>query len=545
MTTVWKHGHIYTMNREMPYVSALVVRDDKIAYVGGDEGAEAYEAGARVIDLDGKMLIPGMIDAHCHPSLAAFMTSGILCDAEMSREETLETIRTYVAEHPDQETYFGIGYPEWVFDEKTGPLKEELDAVCADKPVYLMSTGGHEAWCNSRTFEVLHITRDTPDPPPGYSYFRRDKNGEPTGQIIETVAQNLVMGALPWFDTEKVKSVYQKTFDMYSALGVTGLVDCGTFAPFEQQGMDYLGEFEKQGTLKQRICSCAFAGDPERMKVVLELLEKYHRAHHSDLFNVNTMKIVNDGTVDSCSCAMLEPYPDGSVVEPMAQGEVLYQKCVEAAAAGHDIHIHAIGDKAIHETLMAAKAVREAGYFETRITNAHTQVTAAEDIPLFGRYNVLANTSAIWFYCAPEVEKLIGKRRYLHQFELQSILQHGARMTLGSDYPFDEMGEEPLKGIQMGVTRQLYLEQDPPVMEPASERLTVEQCLEAYTIHAAYCMHMEDKIGSLEVGKYADLVVLERDLNEMDPHEIMATRVLLTMLGGRPTYVNKDAFPEF
>lgn len=331
MTTVFKNGHIYTMNREMPYVSALVARDSKIAYVGGDEGAEAFEAGAQVIDLNGKMMIPGMIDTHCHPSLAAFLTSGILCNAEMSWEETLETIRAYVKSHPDQENYFGIGYPEWVFDETTGPLKEELDAICPDKPVYLMSTGGHEAWCNSKTYEVLKITKDTPDPLPGYSYFRRDENGEPMGQIIETVAQNLVMSGLPWFDTEKVKGVYQRTFDLYSALSVTGFVDCGTFAPFERLGMQYLGEFEKEGTLKQRICSCAFAGDPDRMDAVLDLLREYHEAYHSEIFNVNTMKIVNDGTVDSCSCAMLEPYPDGSVVEPMAQGETLYRKCVEAA----------------------------------------------------------------------------------------------------------------------------------------------------------------------------------------------------------------------
>lgn len=380
------------MNREMPYVSAVAVEDSKIVYVGNDEGAKAYESGAKVIDLAGKMLIPGMIDAHCHPNLAAFLTSGILCDAGMSKEETLETIRAYVEAHPERENYFGIGYPN-------------------------------------------------------------------------------------------------------------------------------------------------------RTKICLELLAEYHEKYHSEMFNVNTMKIVNDGTVDSCSCALLEPYPGGSVVEPMAQGEFLYSKCVEAASKGHDIHIHAIGDKAIRETLRAARAVREAGCFDTRITNAHTQITAAEDIPLFAKYNVLANTSSIWFYDAPEVEESIGARRYRHQFELQSILKQGARMTLGSDYPFDEMGQEPLKGIQMGVTRQLFLEKDPLVLQPAGERLSVQQCLEGYTINAAYCMHLEDKTGSLEVGKYADLVVLERDLNEIDPHEIMNVPVLLTMLNGRATFVS-EAFAD-
>lgn len=539
MTTVFKNGHVYTMNQNQPYVSAVAVQDDKIVYVGTDEGAAAYENGANVIDLAGKMVIPGMIDAHCHPSLAAFLTSGILCDAEMTKEDVMETIRTFVAEHPDNQTYFGIGYPEWVFDEK-GPLKEELDAICADKPVYLMSNGGHEGWCNSKTFEVLNITKDTPDPLPGYSYFHRDENGEPTGHIIETVAQQMVMNQLPLFDTETVSHIYLETFRKYSALGVTGLVDCGTFDQFEKTGMDYVSHFEHSGEMQQRICGCVMVEDPERLKVAVDLLKTYHAAHHSDLYNVNTLKIVNDGTVESCSAAMIEPYVNGMEVESMAQGEALYSECVKAGAAGLDIHIHAIGDQAIHETLMAAKAVREAGYYDTRIINAHTHIVHPEDLPLFARYNVLANTSSIWHYCAPEAETVLGERRYRHQFEMNSILSHGARMTLGSDYPFDEMGPEPLKGIQMGVTRQLYSDPDAPIMEPASEKLSVEQCLRGYTIDAAYGMHMDDKIGSLEVGKYADLVVLEKDLTEIDPHEIMDTKVLLTMMGGKITHVHES-----
>ncbi|MEG1594208.1 MAG: amidohydrolase family protein, partial [Oscillibacter sp.] len=195
MTTVFKNGHIYTMNQEMPYVSATVVQDDKIVYVGTDAGAAAYESDAKVIDLAGKMLIPGMVDAHCHPMLHAFLTSGILLDAEMTKADVMEEIAGYIAAHPDNETYFGIGYPEWVFDDM-GPTKEELDAICKNKPVFLMSNGGHEGWCNSLTFERLHITKDTPDPMPGYSYFRRNQAGELTGNIIETVAEQVIMDHL-------------------------------------------------------------------------------------------------------------------------------------------------------------------------------------------------------------------------------------------------------------------------------------------------------------------------------------------------------------
>ena len=539
MITVFKNGHVYTMNREMPYVSAVAVEDDKIVYVGNDEGVKAYEAGAKVVDLDGKMLIPGMIDAHCHPLMSAVLTSGLMMDAGMTKEDILAAVREYVAANPDNETYFGMGYPEWVFDE-AGPRKEELDAICPDKPLLLISNGVHEAWCNSKTFEVLHITKDTPDPLPGRSYFRRDESGEPTGHVIETVAEQVIMSQLPWFDPEAITRIYHEIFDMYSALGVTGFVDCGASGELGAKCMEYMTEFEKRGDLQQRICGCVMVEGPEVLKTAVEDLKKHHAAHHSDMYNIATLKIINDGTLESENAAMYEPFTDGANGELTIQSPELVASCLEAAAAGFDIHIHAIGDRAIHETLMAARAVREAGYFDTRIINAHTQMTAPEDIPLFARYNVLANTSSIWHYDAPEAEGALGTWRYHHQFRLQSILSHGARMTLGSDFPADEMGNEPLKGIQMGVTRQIFNNPEAPILESEAEKLTIEQCLEGYTINAAYGMHWDDKIGSIEVGKYADLVVLEKDLNEVPVHTIMDTKVLLTMLGGKPTYVNEE-----
>jgi len=543
MKIVFKNGHVYTMNREMPYVSAVVVEDDKIVYVGNDEGAGTHEDGAKVIDLDGKMLIPGMIDAHCHPIASAFFTSGFMCDAEMSHEDCLEVIKQYIAENPDKEVYYGMGYPEWVFDER-GPRKEELDAICPDKPIFILSNGIHEAWCNSKTLEILDIEHAA-DPMPGKSYFRRDEKGELTGNIIEIAAEEVIMSQLPLFDPEVVTANYHEVFDLYASLGVTGFMDCGASGAMGPKGIAFMDKFEKAGELKQRFSGCVMVEDGQHWKTAVDELVEQHKEHHSDMYNINTLKLVNDGTVESCTAAMNEPYVDGTVAESTIIGEELYSQCLKAAALGFNIHIHGIGSKTIHETLMAAKAVREAGYFDTRIINAHTHVTAAEDIPLFGKYNVLANTSSIWHYDAPEAETVLGNYRYTHQFQMQSILEHGARMTLGSDFPADEMGNEPLKGIQMGVTRQLFLDDNAPILKPESERLTVQQCLEAYTINAAYGMHMDDKIGSIEVGKYADLVVLEKDLNEIDPHEIMNTPVLLTMLNGKPTYSSGEMALKF
>ena len=194
---------------------------------------------------------------------------------------------------------------------------------------------------------------------------------------------------------------------------------------------------------------------------------------------------------------------------------------------------------------MAAKKIREAGYCENRITNAHSQLIRQDEIPLFGKYNVLMNSSAIWFYCSPDITQILGEGRVDRQYQVVSVMKEGGRVTLGSDMPFDEMGDEPLKGVQMAVTRQLFSDPEAESLAEDFEKMTVHQALEAYTINAAYGMHWENKTGSLEVGKYADLVVLEQDLNEIDPHQIMHTKVLLTMMGGKATYAQGAFAKEF
>lgn len=233
---------------------------------------------------------------------------------------------------------------------------------------------------------------------------------------------------------------------------------------------------------------------------------------------------------------MLEPYDeDGSVVAPLVEGRELQDLFVRVASEGYDIHCHGIGDRAIHEVLMAAKAVREAGYDDVRITNAHTEHIAAEDRPLFGKYNVIANTTGVWHYGNPTMYKIVGDRA-AEQFWMRPLIEGGARVSMGSDRPVDEYGYEPLKNIQVAITRQLYGEKDGPVLEPADGGMTLQECLESYTVNAAYQLHMEDKVGSLEPGKYADFVVLGADLFETDPYEIYKVPVAMTMMNGKITY---------
>ena len=542
MTTVLKNGRIYTMDPERPYGTALAYKDGKILFVGTDGGVKPYEDGAKVVDLKGKTVIPGMIDAHCHPMQYPFLTSGIVLDVTLDRQGVLDAIAEYVKANPELERYFGIGYPEWVFDER-GPLKEDLDKICADKPIYLMSSGIHEGWGNSKTFELAGIGKNTPDVIPGFSYFQRNDDGTPSGRVVEIPSEMVILKSIPWFSEDKIEEGYLAMFDECASLGITGFVDCGNMEAFEPISEGLMERFEAAGQLKQRFDGCVMVEDQEMLAKAVSKLKEKRKKFHSDLYDIRTLKIVNDGTVESLSAATDEPFFDGTVVEPMAQGQSFYDTCVEAASSGFDIHIHGIGDKAIHENLMAAKAVREAGYYDNRFINAHTQLVRAEDLPLFGKYNVIANFSSIWFYQAPDVTRILGEERVNRQYQPGTITRLGGRVTLGSDMPADELGHKPLKGIQMAVTRRLYLDPESPPLPEKLETMTVHQAVAAYTCNAAYAMGLEEKTGSLTAGKYADLVVLDRDIHEIDPEEILNTQVLLTVMGGKVTY-RHEAFPE-
>lgn len=507
---IFINGRIYTMNRDMPFAEAVVIKNNKIAYVGRNEAALAYKNyESQVIDLKGKMMLPGFIDAHCHPVLGAFRRSGLILNADMNKTDVLEAIKTYISANPDRKSYFGIGYPEWIYD-KEGSDKSCLDEICNDKPIFIMGSKGHEGWCNSKTLDILGINENTPDPIPGFQYFQRYDNGKPTGHIVGNDAIKMLMNGINWFDTKAVLNALEEVSSEYSKMGVTALADCGTSENLEKLSKSYLSNLEIAGALKQRVCSSVRVEDRNKLDTAVDLLERLSRQYCSDEFYINTLEIINDGTAANRDVGLFEAYDKNSPkIEPMIQGKELQDLCIDVAGRGFDLHIHAAGYKSSYETLLAAKAVREAGFHDTRITNTHTDYVKTKYIPMFNKYNVIANTTPVWHYSTPKIKNTTCKCTDEH-FKMLSIVKECARISLGSDMPNDEYGAEPLKGIQMGITRQLYNNPDSPVLEPESEKLSIMLCLEGYTINAAYQMHMEHKIGSIEAGKYADLVVLKR-----------------------------------
>lgn len=534
---IYTNGSIFTADHNREWVEAVAVEENKIVYVGDMIGAEAFcGADTEIYDLNGKMMLPGFIDGHCHPVLAAHLLSGVVFDIDWTLEECLGEIKKYVEEHPDNETYVGLGYAEWMFDEK-GPNKKLLDEICNDKPMLFFGSGAHEAWANSKCFEVAGITMDTPDPLPGLHYFARDEKGNPSGHVVEARAQTMIMSKINFFDEDAVVNLMLENSKDYAAMGVTGTADVGMFGYLKKEYYKAVDKIRESGKYLQRYIGATFTLDDvdivdERIQDVLEGQKKYN----DDKFRVNFLKIINDGTMESRSAANSEPYPeDGSVVKPLMDEKTAAETGLKAAKAGLDINMHAIGDAAIKSAIAIAKAVREAGYDDCRVTCSHSQYIAEEDIPLFGKYNLIANTTGVWMYGNPLMDKVLGHINN-ETFRMRSVIDGGARMALGSDFPVDEYGREPLKSIEMCATRRMYDQPDAPVLEPANEKITVKEAIEGYTINNAYQIHMEDVLGSIEVGKYADFVILEENIMEIPLENIHKVKVCETIMDGVTTY---------
>lgn len=534
---IYINGAVFTVDKDNSWAQAIAVEGNKITYVGDNAGAQALcSENTEVHDLEGKMMLPGFIDGHCHPVMAAHYLCGVYLQVEWSTEECLAAIREFVDQHPDDPTYFGIGYAEWIFDE-TGPKKEQLDAICPDKPIMILGSSAHEAWVNSKALKLAGITKDTPDPIPGFHYFHRDADGNPTGHLLEISTQTMIMEHVNFFDPDKIESVIIRASDEYASMGVTATCDMG--AP-EFALSTYFGavpEMVKNGTYKQRFFGCGrMIAEKSDRDIVMPRLREYQKKYNSDQFKIHFLKIINDGTLETRSAALSEPYnEDGSMVSPLFTKDELIDLGLEAAREGLDINVHAIGDEAISGTLALAKAVREAGYNDCRIVNSHCDYVKDEELSLFGQYNVIANTTCVWHYGNPDMEKVIGDRQN-HTFRLKTMIDGGCRMGQGSDFPVDEFGREPLKGIEMGCTRQLFDHPELPVLKPFEEKLSIEDGIRSYTINNAYQMHMDDKLGSIEVGKYADLVILEKNLFDIPISEIHRVKVCETIIDGRTVY---------
>ena len=543
MVKAYVNGKIYTVNENRDWAQAVVTDGNRIVYVGDDAGAKAFIEGkqAEVIDLEGKLMLPGLIDGHCHPVMGAYFKSGIILNGLFTLEEMLAEVKRYIEAHPGKEYYSGKGFEEAYFvGNGIFPDKSMLDSVCSDTPVFLFGTSGHVGWCNSCALEKAGITAETPDPHPGVNYFARDAEGNPTGYIVENMATTMLTERIEVVDIEEIDRCMQEVSEQYAANGVTSVCDMGGIGGMVEYMQGGLIDLVERGGLKQRYngCGCMVNSIGE-VDAGIALTKELNSKANNDLCRFSFVKMFQDGTLENQTAAISVPYVNlGTTPKAFFSDEEMTEAGLKIAEAGFDINCHCIGDVSSHALVKMTQALRDAGYNDTRVTNSHSTYIYKGDVPQFGKLGILANTTFVW-HMAVEIAKEILSPELPPMYEMKSVLKGGGKVGAGSDYPVDDFGYEPIKGLQMGCTRKLYRDDLYPgayELAPESEKLSMDDVVTAYTISNAYQMRMEDKIGSIEVGKYADMVIMDKNIFEIPIEEVYTTQVCETIMNGETTY---------
>lgn len=463
----------------------------------------------------------------------------------------MAALKAWEKANPDSKIIRGFGWRYNLFPS-TGPTKDVLDKEFPDKPVLLFAIDVHSAWVNSKALALAGIDAKFPDPAPGLSYFQRDpKTNEPTGWVVETIAEQQIQQKLgPPTPTSMMAATADKLQE-FSSAGITAIFDAGIGAFPTELGLAGYMNMEKAGKLPVRISASFYWNNPSTPDPVgktIALKKKFH----SELVQANTLKIVFDGGDFQHTSVMLKPYFD----KPNFHGEfqidpkLVHAAVLKAQANGISTHLHAVGDSATREYLNAIEAARKA-YPKSisRHAVAHGQYLADDDISRMAKMNVVYQSSVQWNMPDPGVEMsiaIIGKDVMNSEYgRVNSMLKAGGKVAFGTDWPAANYTStfRPLDAIQVAMTRailpQYGKKEFTSILEPVNERIGLDQALKASTLDAAYILGLEEMIGSLKVGKLADIVILEKDLHNIRPDQISTTKVMLTMMNGKITYQAK------
>ncbi len=533
-------ARVYTLDDAAPWAEALAVDDGRIVYVGDNDGALAL-AGSNTVwhDLDGKMLLPGFIDTHMHPISGGAYARALSLDTFGTVDDWVRSIEEYAAANPDVPLLFGYGFLASTFGP-AGPTRQLIDAVVDERPVLLMDEGFHGAWANSKALQLLNITQDTPDPLPGFSYYKRDADGNATGYLLEGTA-GMAMRDLNVITQDIIIDGTAHVIDVLNGYGVTAVFDAGAIG-YEDSLQQVLQRLEETGDLTVRIVGAYRPRGPEDLARAIEMAKTWHETIRGERYHYRMLKIMDDGTVEGRTAAMFEDYQG----EPGNSGETVYteeQKTVlisDAAGANIDVHVHALGERSIHETLNAIEAARNTHpESDSRFAICHIQVITDQDLPRFAELDVIAQSTPLWASYDTYGEQFVSEDQFQRYWRFKSLEELGVKLTFGSDFPASGagmLGMSPVVRMGIGHTRQSAGEPGAPVQPRESERLDLASLIRGYTIDAAYQLRLEEQIGSLEVGKKADLVVLDRDLFETDTYRIHETEVVMTLLDGDVVY---------
>lgn len=550
---VLANAKVYTCDEDVTSANAVVIEDGAITFVG-DMQSWDNAAELPVYDLGGRTVIPGLIDSHTHPSMVTQSFWHVRLPWTTDVDEILHFIRDYAAAHPPDEVpflYFEY-YPSATFADNP-PTKELLDTAVSDRPCLCQDFSEHEHWVNSKMLELMEITRDTPDPVPGLEMFVRDETGAPTGLLREMVHLHFMdklYEKIGWTPPQELTPErVGRFFRFMTEHGVTALFEA---LVEDDEILQAIAELERRGALNMYYEGALRFRNSEDLPAVIEVLERYRTAYASKHVNVNTLKLFLDGTNEVGNSAVLAPMCNHASADHhgdigMATDELT--RCfLMCNAAGVDVHIHVVGDRGFRVACDAVEAARNdlaarGGDWTIQVTLAHCELIDPADMHRPAELGIIVNWTTHWSggYFGEAAKKHLGDDRWDRMYRFNEIARSGALLTFSSDVvtSYELHRSNPLFGMQVAATRvdpeyPLPSGEYPGSVRPqADAKLSCEMLLAGYTINGAKQMRLADQIGSLEVGKVANLCVLSADLFEVAPSTLSEIKFDAVVFEGR------------
>lgn len=515
-------------DNDLKLFEAIAFQNGKVLEVGSSEEIlENYPAFERK-DGQGQTMLPGLIDAHGHVLTLGFREMEVNLTGTRSLDEALERINDFAEANPDSEWILGRGWNQVLWDENEFPTASDLDDVVDDRPVFLIRIDGHGGWANTMAMNLSNISRETPDPQGGRIY--RDNRGDATG-IFVGAARSYIENIIPEPTDADKQMALELALESMALHGLTSVHDARTDA----ETWSLYKNFADEGKLKTRIYSMIpGTGD------LFDEMSANGPVHSyaNDKLSLRSVKISADGALGSRGAALLDDYSD----EPGHSGLLSYDQdelnemVMKGTSAGFQMNIHAIGDAANRQVLNSFENAKNrlGDDYDLRHRVEHAQIVDLDDIPRFVDLNLVASMQPTHATSDMNMaEDRVGEERMRGAYAWQTFLDQGTVIAGGSDFPVEHVN--PFYGLYSAVTRKDH-EGMPPGGWYSEHAMSRIEALRAFTIDAAYGAHQEDVIGSLEPGKWADFILIDRDFFEVDASEIWQIEVLETWMAGEQVY---------
>ena len=539
---VFQNGSIYTVDENRSWAEAIAIKNGIITFVGNNADAKDFIGpDTTKVNLEQRMVLPGMHDVHIHPISGGVLSASCDLNGLSTIAQYRSAISNYANANPDVEWILGGGWAMSVFGAGGKPSRKIIDELIPDRPVYLTSTDGHSGWANSIALEMAGITKDTPDPIDGI-IDRDPETGELIGSLQEG-AMNLVQRVIPPTTIESKIAGLKYSIKMLNSYGITSIQD----AIVRENDLKTYQNLERNNQLTLRVVASLWWERDQGVEQIPHLIE-LRKNYSSELVSPTTVKIMQDGLVENYTAVLVDHYhnvPGPTKGIPMIEPEFLKEVVTALDAIGFQLHFHALGDGAARQSLDAVEeSVYENGQLGNRHHVSHLQLIHPDDFDRFAELEVVANFQPLWAYTGDYLTELaapfIGAERLRWSYAIKSLQTAGALIAFGSDWSVSSAN--PFYQIETAITRQSATEitalENAPVDPEQDVPLNIEEsidlktAIDAFTINAAFVNKSENLTGSIEVGKYADLAVLDQNLFEIESAEISETNVLLTLFDG-------------